>query len=220
MHPIHLCCLGFLASFSPVWPDPPFQCHSHFSPDVPCIHKHVLMQCSPPTSANIVHLVQRKLPRLLSWPPIMRSIAPPSGHGVSYLSYAKHPTRPFPTSSFSLLAPHGAAQLSHGLPTRRAVQSQAASSTATAPATLAELIHPHCAPEEEVEEEFGGALRMLEVIIGGVPNCCFYSAIWPPGAYTYHLLPPNFLNLPQSLAGTSLNLVRSCAALHACSASS
>lgn len=69
------------------------------------------------------------------------------------------------------------------------------------PVTLAQLISPHMAPESEVEEEFSANHRLLEVIIGGVPNCSYYKAIWKPGAYTYHLLPPNFLNLPHMLTG-------------------
>lgn len=87
------------------------------------------------------------------------------------------------------------------------IPNNTAQPSASSPATLAQLIHDHCVPVEEVEKEFGGGLRMLEVIIGGVPNCCYYSAIWPPGAYTYHLLPPNFLNLPHSLTGTVMSFI-------------
>ena len=64
-----------------------------------------------------------------------------------------------------------AALVSHGQRTKCAVQSWAASTPVATPATLALLINPHCVPAEHVEEEFGGGLRILEVIVGGVPNC-------------------------------------------------
>jgi alkylhydroperoxidase family enzyme len=44
-------------------------------------------------------------------------------------------------------------------------------------------------------------LRLVEQMIGVVPNCDPYLEIWPTGFKTYNLLVANLLNMPQSILG-------------------
>ncbi len=54
---------------------------------------------------------------------------------------------------------------------------------------------------EELEQDYRPMLKLVEVLIGVVPNCDPYLEIWPTGFRTYNLLVPNLLNLPISLFG-------------------
>jgi hypothetical protein len=70
-----------------------------------------------------------------------------------------------------------------------------------APATLTESLRPAAVDVARLGQEVGSLLRLVRLLIGVVPNCDGYLAIWPPGFRTYNLLVPNCLNLPFSIWG-------------------
>ena len=67
--------------------------------------------------------------------------------------------------------------------------------------TLAQSIEPASVSFDELEREYRPMLRLVEQLIGVVPNCDPVLEIWPPGFRTYNLLVPNLLNLPVALLG-------------------
>lgn len=54
---------------------------------------------------------------------------------------------------------------------------------------------------ETLHLRHGPLLKLVENLLGIVPNCDPYLEIWPTGFVTYNLMVPNFLNLPQMLFG-------------------
>lgn len=68
-------------------------------------------------------------------------------------------------------------------------------------ATLAEHLDSDIIPIEDLHEDYGPFLGLVEVLIGVVPDCDSYLEIWPPGFRTYNMCVPNFLNLPNSVVG-------------------
>ncbi len=68
--------------------------------------------------------------------------------------------------------------------------------------TLATLLRPHAVPMETLHANYGALLELVEKLIGVIPNCDPYLAIWPAAFRTYNVMVPNFLNLPFSLWGT------------------
>lgn len=48
---------------------------------------------------------------------------------------------------------------------------------------------------------FHGLLRLVDTLIGVVPNCDRYLEIWPPAFRTYNIMVPNLLNLPVPVFG-------------------
>ncbi|MDH3294002.1 MAG: hypothetical protein OER95_06745 [Acidimicrobiia bacterium] len=67
--------------------------------------------------------------------------------------------------------------------------------------TLAQKIEPAAVGFDELEKDYRPMLRLVEQLIGVVPNCDPVLEIWPPGFRSYNLLVPNLLNLPASLVG-------------------
>ncbi len=67
--------------------------------------------------------------------------------------------------------------------------------------TLAEMIEPASIGFDELEKDYRPMLKLVEQLIGVVPNCDPVLEIWPTGFRTYNLLVPNLLNLPISLVG-------------------
>ena len=54
---------------------------------------------------------------------------------------------------------------------------------------------------ETLEERYGALLKLVEVLLGVVPNCDRYLEIWPPAFRSYNIMVPNFLNLPAPIFG-------------------
>ena len=54
---------------------------------------------------------------------------------------------------------------------------------------------------ETLEERYGALLKLVEVLLGVVPNCDRYLEIWPPAFRSYNVMVPNFLNLPAPIFG-------------------
>ena len=50
-----------------------------------------------------------------------------------------------------------------------------------------------------LDRDYAPMLQLVRLLIGVVPNCDPYLAIWPPGFLSYNLLVPNLLNLPFSV---------------------
>ena len=67
--------------------------------------------------------------------------------------------------------------------------------------TLAQMIEPESVGFDVLEKEYRPLLKLVEQLIGVVPNCDPVLEIWPPGFRSYNLLVPNLLNLPASLVG-------------------
>ncbi len=67
--------------------------------------------------------------------------------------------------------------------------------------TLAQEIESATVPFSELEKDYRPMLKLVEQLIGVVPNCDPILEIWPTGFRTYNLLVPNLLNLPGSLFG-------------------
>ncbi|MDH3293376.1 MAG: hypothetical protein OER95_03535 [Acidimicrobiia bacterium] len=69
------------------------------------------------------------------------------------------------------------------------------------PSTLAEVLSKDRVEFDELQQSYNPVLKLVNVLIGVVPNCDRYLEIWPPGFLTYNLMVPNFLNLPAGLLG-------------------
>lgn len=67
--------------------------------------------------------------------------------------------------------------------------------------TLAQKIEPASIGFDELERDYRPLLKLVEQLIGFVPNCDPILEIWPAGFRSYNLLVPNLLNLPVSLVG-------------------
>ncbi len=67
--------------------------------------------------------------------------------------------------------------------------------------TLAQMIEPASVGFDELEKDYRPLLKLVEQLIGVVPNCDPVLEIWPTGFRSYNLLVPNLLNLPGSLLG-------------------
>ena len=67
--------------------------------------------------------------------------------------------------------------------------------------TLAQKIEPESIGFDELEKDYRPLLKLVEQLIGVVPNCDPVLEIWPTGFRSYNLLVPNLLNLPISLVG-------------------
>jgi hypothetical protein len=67
--------------------------------------------------------------------------------------------------------------------------------------TLVPLLRDEMVAWETLEERYGALLKLVEVLLGVVPNCDRYLEIWPPAFRTYNVMVPNFLNLPVPIFG-------------------
>lgn len=67
--------------------------------------------------------------------------------------------------------------------------------------TLVALLREEMVAWETLEERYGALLKLVEILLGVVPNCDRYLEIWPPGFRTYNVMVPNFLNLPAPIFG-------------------
>jgi len=67
--------------------------------------------------------------------------------------------------------------------------------------TLAQMVEPESVGFDELEKDYRPLLKLVEQLVGVVPNCDPILEIWPAGFRTYNLLVPNMLNLPASLVG-------------------
>ena len=67
--------------------------------------------------------------------------------------------------------------------------------------TLAQMVEPASVSFDELEKDYRPLLKLVEQLIGVVPNCDPVLEIWPTGFRSYNLLVPNLLNLPASLVG-------------------
>jgi alkylhydroperoxidase family enzyme len=52
-----------------------------------------------------------------------------------------------------------------------------------------------------LDHRYGALLRLVDTVLGVVPNCDRYLEIWPPAFRTYNILVPNLLNLPVPVLG-------------------
>jgi len=68
-------------------------------------------------------------------------------------------------------------------------------------ATLAQELESAKVGFPDLHRDYGPVLRMVEELIGVIPNCDPFLEIWPPGFRTYNVLVPELLNLPSSLIG-------------------
>jgi alkylhydroperoxidase family enzyme len=71
----------------------------------------------------------------------------------------------------------------------------------TAAETLTQSLRPAAVDLSRLGGEYRPLLQLVRLLIGVVPNCDSYLAIWPPGFRSYNLLVPNLLNLPFSVWG-------------------
>ena len=67
--------------------------------------------------------------------------------------------------------------------------------------TIAQLLKSSEIDFEILHESYDPLLKLVEELIGVVPNCDKLLEIWSLGFRTYNLIVPNFLNLPFSLCG-------------------
>jgi alkylhydroperoxidase family enzyme len=68
--------------------------------------------------------------------------------------------------------------------------------------TLAQEIESATVGFAELEKDYRPMLKLVEQLIGVVPNCDPLLEIWPVGFRTYNLLVANLLNLPTALFGS------------------
>lgn len=66
---------------------------------------------------------------------------------------------------------------------------------------LASLLQGSKVEWDLLEQGYGPLLRLVEKLLGVVPNCDRYLEIWPPAFRTYNVLVPNMLNLPAPVLG-------------------
>ena len=67
--------------------------------------------------------------------------------------------------------------------------------------SLAPLLHDDRVPWGTLERDYAPVLKLVETLLGVVPNCDRYLEIWPPAFRTYNVMVPNFLNLPAPALG-------------------
>ncbi|MGY1682169.1 hypothetical protein [Geodermatophilus sp. SYSU D01176] len=68
-------------------------------------------------------------------------------------------------------------------------------------APLTPLLREAMVSWEVLEEQYRPLLKLVDTVLGVVPNCDRYLEIWPPAFRTYNILVPNFLNLPVPVMG-------------------
>lgn len=68
-------------------------------------------------------------------------------------------------------------------------------------ASLAPLLHESRVGWDVLEDRYGALLRLVDTVLGVVPNCDRYLEIWPPAFRTYNIMVPNLLNLPVPVLG-------------------
>ena len=61
---------------------------------------------------------------------------------------------------------------------------------------LVALLEKDAVPFDVLHARYGSLLKLVETLIGVVPNCDRYLEIWPTAFRTYNVMVPNFLNLP------------------------
>ena len=52
-----------------------------------------------------------------------------------------------------------------------------------------------------LHQRYHGLLRLVDTLIGVVPNCDRYLEIWAPAFRSYNIMVPNLLNLPVPVFG-------------------
>lgn len=67
--------------------------------------------------------------------------------------------------------------------------------------SLAPLLHQSMVGWDVLESRYGALLRLVDTVLGVVPNCDRYLEIWPPAFRTYNIMVPNLLNLPVPVLG-------------------
>lgn len=67
--------------------------------------------------------------------------------------------------------------------------------------TLAQALQPSMVDTAELERNYKPLIKIVNELIGVVPNCNPVLEIWPPGFRTFNVLVPNLLNLPPALLG-------------------
>ena len=73
--------------------------------------------------------------------------------------------------------------------------------TTAGPTTLAARLRDSRVPWEVLDERYRALLRLVDTLLGVVPNCDRYLEIWPPAFRTYNIMVPNLLNLPVPILG-------------------
>jgi alkylhydroperoxidase family enzyme len=68
-------------------------------------------------------------------------------------------------------------------------------------ASLTSLLRESRVGWDVLEDHYGALLRLVETVLGVVPNCDRYLEIWPPAFRTYNIMVPNLLNLPVPVLG-------------------
>ncbi len=68
-------------------------------------------------------------------------------------------------------------------------------------APLTPLLHDARVGWDVLDDRYGALLRLVDAVLGVVPNCDRYLEIWPPAFRTYNIMVPNFLNLPVPVLG-------------------
>src|SRR5688500_6200890 len=68
-------------------------------------------------------------------------------------------------------------------------------------ASLAPLLHESRVGWDVLNDRYGALLRLVDTVLGVVPNCDPYLEIWPPAFRTYNIMVPNLLNLPVPVFG-------------------
>ena len=71
----------------------------------------------------------------------------------------------------------------------------------TAPAPLTPLLRDAMVDFDDLHRRYGPLLRLVDTVLGVVPNCDRYLEIWPPAFRTYNVMVPNLLNLPVPILG-------------------
>jgi len=81
------------------------------------------------------------------------------------------------------------------------MSTSTSSSSVAAPTTLAQAIKNEFVDFDVLNDRYRPMLRLVNELIGVVPNCDRALEIWPTGFRTYNLIVPNLLNLPKMLFG-------------------
>ncbi len=68
-------------------------------------------------------------------------------------------------------------------------------------ASLTPLLHESRVGWDVLEDRYDALLRLVDTVLGVVPNCDRYLEIWPPAFRTYNIMVPNLLNLPVPVFG-------------------
>ncbi|HEY2831204.1 MAG TPA: hypothetical protein VGJ14_02170 [Sporichthyaceae bacterium] len=66
---------------------------------------------------------------------------------------------------------------------------------------LTPLLRDSMVEWDVLAQRYSGLLRLVDTLIGVVPNCDRYLEIWPPAFRTYNIMVPNLLNLPVPVFG-------------------